>query len=203
VAKAGKVRGIHARDSLTDNARKVVRVRLADLLRFASSVEDASLDTELHDLRIAAKRLRYSLELFAPCFSEVKPLIKEVTALQEDIGAIHDLDVLVALLRARIRGMDQQVEEEAIEIAALPLSAPESNLAVRSVLSATARDKRRLGLMGLIGDKVWERRSRFTRLSECWGGAVLPALVTRLEIATGLRAGLDETPGDALEAAAP
>ncbi|MEI6286346.1 MAG: CHAD domain-containing protein [Bacillota bacterium] len=48
----------------------------------------ASLDDErLHKIRIAAKKLRYRLECFAPQQAE---LINHVTAIQTEIGILHD-----------------------------------------------------------------------------------------------------------------
>ena len=46
-------------------------------------------------MRIAAKRLRYTQEIFAPCFpdKEYKWLSDQVKSVQEQIGEIHDADV--------------------------------------------------------------------------------------------------------------
>ena len=47
----------------------------------------------LHKLRIAAKRLRYALELFAACFGEgLRELAREVAGLQKALGDLHDCD---------------------------------------------------------------------------------------------------------------
>lgn len=47
----------------------------------------------LHKIRIAAKRLRYALELFSACFGEgVKELAKELAEMQKALGNLHDCD---------------------------------------------------------------------------------------------------------------
>jgi CHAD domain-containing protein len=47
----------------------------------------------LHKMRIAAKRLRYALELFAACFGErSKELAHELAELQTALGELHDCD---------------------------------------------------------------------------------------------------------------
>jgi CHAD domain-containing protein len=47
----------------------------------------------LHRLRIAAKRLRYALELFAPCYREaLRELAREVAEAQTALGELHDCD---------------------------------------------------------------------------------------------------------------
>jgi CHAD domain-containing protein len=51
----------------------------------------------LHQMRLAAKRLRYALELFAPCWSEpLAPFAKEIAKLQTTLGELHDCDVWIA-----------------------------------------------------------------------------------------------------------
>ncbi|MBC7933367.1 MAG: CHAD domain-containing protein [Rubrivivax sp.] len=48
----------------------------------------------LHEMRIAAKRLRYALELFAVCFGDAaKELAHELSDLQTALGDLHDCDV--------------------------------------------------------------------------------------------------------------
>ncbi len=47
----------------------------------------------LHDLRIAAKELRYSLELFSACVGgRLKSFAKEIARLQSSLGHVHDCD---------------------------------------------------------------------------------------------------------------
>jgi CHAD domain-containing protein len=54
----------------------------------------------LHDLRIAAKWLRYALEFVREALGdESGPLIARVTALQDHLGLMHDADVTAAMAR--------------------------------------------------------------------------------------------------------
>jgi CHAD domain-containing protein len=54
----------------------------------------------LHDLRIAAKWLRYTLEFVRETLGpEVAPLIARVTALQDHLGLMHDADVAASMAR--------------------------------------------------------------------------------------------------------
>ena len=49
-----------------------------------------------HDMRIAAKRLRYVLEIVGPCFGpEAKAARRAARELQNVLGEIHDCDVLL------------------------------------------------------------------------------------------------------------
>jgi len=54
----------------------------------------------LHALRIACKRLRYTLEFFAEVLGpEAKPVIKSVVTLQDHLGALQDAVVARGILR--------------------------------------------------------------------------------------------------------
>ena len=55
----------------------------------------------LHDLRIAAKWLRYTMEFVREALGpDVAPLIERVTALQDHVGHLHDADVAASMGRS-------------------------------------------------------------------------------------------------------
>jgi CHAD domain-containing protein len=63
--------------------------------RFESVMPRASSE-HLHELRIACKHLRYTLELFEPALGKhAREMIKEVETIQEHLGLIHDADVAI------------------------------------------------------------------------------------------------------------
>ena len=64
--KARRVKGLDPATPLGDNAERIVRVRLGELYSFMPRAADAAEVTALHDMRIAAKRLRYILEITHP-----------------------------------------------------------------------------------------------------------------------------------------
>ena len=56
--------------------------------------------TTLHDLRIAAKWLRYTLEFVREALGrDAGPVIEKVVALQDHLGWLHDADVAAGLAR--------------------------------------------------------------------------------------------------------
>jgi CHAD domain-containing protein len=84
--------------SFGENAPIMLLIRFAELIRLSSCVEDSSLVSQLHNMRIAAKRLRYTMEIYQPCFSgewakEFKEVYAIVKSVQEQLGDIHDCDV--------------------------------------------------------------------------------------------------------------
>lgn len=108
--KARKVSKLDARAPLADMAERIVRVRLEELYSFVPQALDPAEQQTQHDMRIAAKRLRYVLEVTAPCFgSYAGTAAKRARQLQDALGEVHDCDVLlpeVQLHIARLRAHD-------------------------------------------------------------------------------------------------
>jgi len=94
--KARAVKGVNADASLAENARRIALVRLDELYSFAPKALDPTKKRALHDMRIAAKRLRYLLEVAEPALgSAAKRGAKEAKALQGLLGDIHDCDEML------------------------------------------------------------------------------------------------------------
>jgi CHAD domain-containing protein len=94
--KARPVKGVDGDGTVARNAARILRVRIAELYGFDPDVRDPARVRELHDMRIAAKRLRYVLEITGHCFGEIGDEVEKVAkALQGLIGEIHDCDVLL------------------------------------------------------------------------------------------------------------
>jgi CHAD domain-containing protein len=71
-----------------------ISLRREEFLSYESGVHKPEQVAELHAMRIAAKRLRYTLEIFAPLYeNELKEPLRVVREAQELLGDIHDCDV--------------------------------------------------------------------------------------------------------------
>jgi len=102
--KARKVKGVDPGGTLADNARRMVLVRLDELYSFAGAAADPDEVEALHDMRIAAKRLRYILELTQPALGAPARLgAREARNLQGLLGDIHDCDVMLPLAKRHLR----------------------------------------------------------------------------------------------------
>jgi len=102
--KARRVKGLDPDGSLAENALRIAHTRLEELHSFASAVRDPENVTALHDMRIAAKRVRYLLELVEPCLGQpAKRGAKRARALQTLLGEIHDCDEMLPLVRAHVK----------------------------------------------------------------------------------------------------
>ena len=107
--KARKVKGVDPDGIAADEVAKIVAVRLDELLSFMPKARDPAAVHTLHDLRIAAKRLRYVLELFSEAFDPyATEAAKQVKKLQDVVGEIHDCDVT----RPRIAALAEELRAE-------------------------------------------------------------------------------------------
>jgi CHAD domain-containing protein len=77
------------------------------LRRGQAAAKTSASAEELHQLRIAAKKLRYTLELFAPI--ETDTLLEKVVQVQTRLGAINDCQTV----RAMLHGMPGSEKHEA------------------------------------------------------------------------------------------
>ena len=82
-------------------AAKVVTVRAAELLEQSSNVLDLDDIERVHDMRVATRRLRAVLEVFAPCFPKKRrrAVISELKELTDALGERRDRDVQIEALR--------------------------------------------------------------------------------------------------------
>lgn len=121
--KARRVEGLDPAAPLRPNAAKIVRVRLDELRSLAPiALQPAAAKTQ-HDMRIAAKRLRYVLEIVGPCFGPEADAAREAAKrLQSVLGEIHDCDVMlprawgIESLRERLRERRQSLFEEFVAL---------------------------------------------------------------------------------------
>jgi hypothetical protein len=100
MAKAKPITGLDPHAPTAQNAQIIARTRLEEMYEWAPYVDQPYSVQELHNLRIAAKRLRYTLEIFEDALpSSCRSIADELAKLQDELGALHDSDVVIALLR--------------------------------------------------------------------------------------------------------
>jgi CHAD domain-containing protein len=105
--KARRVKGLDPEASLRRNAAPIVRTRLDELHAFAEQALESGATTAQHDMRIAAKRLRYVLELTETCFGDEAMTARSAAKeLQGVLGEIHDCDAMLS----RAKGIESLEE---------------------------------------------------------------------------------------------
>jgi hypothetical protein len=109
MAKAKSIRGIRHNTPLLVAAEHMIGTRLSEMLAYESNVTNPEAVCELHEMRIAAKRLRYTVEIFLDAYNayskvgpQIKAALREIEQIQEQLGAIHDADVLVPQLNQHL-----------------------------------------------------------------------------------------------------
>ena len=96
-------------------ARKKLLRRVKELMTFAPFVYQPRRVRELHQMRIAAKHLRYTLEGFTFLYGPRLPLfIERVVSFHRQLGDIHDYDVWTEHLAGYARVKSRSRHEEAV-----------------------------------------------------------------------------------------
>ena len=106
--RARRVRKLEPREPLADNAARIVRVRLDELRSFAPRAFESGAVRAQHDMRIAAKRLRYVLETTEFCFGRPAEVARRrARDLQDILGELHDCDVMLPRVERHLAGLRQ------------------------------------------------------------------------------------------------
>jgi hypothetical protein len=104
--KARPVKKLDPSRSLGENAARIIQVRLDEMEAFAPRALDGKMKAQ-HDMRIAAKRLRYVLEVTGFVFGKPADTARRrARDLQDILGEIHDCDVMLP----RVRGHQKQLQ---------------------------------------------------------------------------------------------
>jgi len=106
MAKAADI-DVTPREPYRRAGARIVRVRTRELFDHAEGVLDTGDIEGVHDMRVASRRLRAVLEIFAPCFpqSEFKGVLRDVKQLADALGERRDPDVHIDALRTFSRSL--------------------------------------------------------------------------------------------------
>ncbi|HEU5481883.1 MAG TPA: CHAD domain-containing protein [Thermomicrobiales bacterium] len=167
MSRAWPVHDVDPDASVIDNARRVLAVRVAEFYSFEPIVPYPELSAALHDLRISAKRLRYTLELFRPQFGKAgERQIERVKAIQEELGTLHDHDVRIDLIGDELSQL--MVEQSRMTQSEIADASSEELAAIATAALRAPPDDPRRGLIALLGREHTGRRAAYTRFRELW-----------------------------------
>jgi CHAD domain-containing protein len=177
------VKGLDPRGGLADQAERIIRVRLDELVAFTPRALDPVEVQALHDMRIAAKRLRYVLEVFADLYGPyAQRAAKRTKDLQDLIGEIHDCDVMLP----RIHGLIDELEVDAAR--AVRSAAGDAADLDPAVTAGAPHAERWRGLHTLAMHLAARRALLFERFLELWTELGREGFVARLDFALHERA---------------
>jgi len=124
--------------------------RLDDLLEMSNCVHDETAVTRHHEMRIRAKWLRYTMEIFSDVYPDkLGDEISTMKKFQDALGDMHDYDVWTEYLPSfmnELRGSQDMGRQEIREI--------------------------ERGINGLLEYVASLRRSRYLNFVELWEGAI-------------------------------
>src|SRR5262245_22751375 len=85
-----------------DAAARTIAARTDELIENAAGVLDISDIERVHDMRVASRRLRAVLEVFAPCFERkaYRRALRDVKRLADALGERRDRDVTIKAVRS-------------------------------------------------------------------------------------------------------
>ncbi len=188
----GKKKGaLDPRTLLQEHARMIAVERVADLYGFEPFINDPANVTELHEMRIAAKHLRYALEIFRVCYGpDIEDRISDIKDVQEQIGEIHDCDVLVEVLKRHLSVIAQRMQEELVAQATEPMPHEERMARARRLLEGGSTGDPRPGILALLSGKTDERNRRYRDFiswwSDCQSGNLRGKLYSCIAAVNGL-----------------
>ena len=96
-------------------SRSIILDRLRELEKLSQGLfSPFDIDT-LHEMRIAAKRLRYAIELFQQCWGHgISTYAKRVARIQTALGEVHDCDVWIESFGNEIRKARKEKQAEQV-----------------------------------------------------------------------------------------
>jgi hypothetical protein len=163
--RARKVKGLDPAAPLADNARRIVATRVDELYSFDPHGDAATL----HNMRIAAKRLRYVLELTSPALGPVAAKgAREAKEIQTLLGELHDCDEMLLLIdehSASLRAADAEAAlalapRTASDLPATTVKSLPNRLHYRGLATLAAYFSARRELLHRRFIRKWERLER-------------------------------------------
>jgi len=109
--KKNKTPGTEAADTLAEAGRKVLRFHFAKMLQHENGTRLGEDIEELHDMRVATRRMRSAFEVFGEAYKPraIKPHLKGLRATGRALGRVRDLDVFMEKAQHYV---DEQVIEQ-------------------------------------------------------------------------------------------
>lgn len=107
MSKPAPIEGLDPNTTLEDAARASISARLSDVRRFEEKLTGALEPNDVHDMRVASRRLRAALALFDQK-SQLCAAYRTVTSLGDALGEVRELHVQLAWLREELAAASER-----------------------------------------------------------------------------------------------
>src|SRR5512139_2183845 len=89
--------GVQPDDSLAEAGRKVLRYHFVQMLRHEAGTRDGEDIEDLHDMRVATRRMRAAFEVFEDAFTpkSLRTYLKGLRTAGRTLGRVRDMDVFM------------------------------------------------------------------------------------------------------------
>lgn len=96
-SKKWEIKRLQKKQSFKKSSQIVLENRLKSTIKSIRKYLSDNSAENLHSMRIAIRRMRYSMEIFIECFERKKFLVlyNSIVELQDQSGEVRDLDVLL------------------------------------------------------------------------------------------------------------
>ena len=149
MAKARPIPELATAITFREAAAYSVETRTAELFEHAAGVLDTDDIERVHDMRVATRRLRAAMEVFAACFprKQFKRTLRDVKALADTLGERRDPDVHIEELERIATALTR---EDAAGIRSLEDALRSEQHAANDVLAAKLREIEERDLRGRL-----------------------------------------------------
>ena len=103
-AKMEKIIGILPDDQMSEAGRKILGFHFERMTSHEAGARSGEDIEAVHDMRVAARRMRVALELFKPFFKRkvIKPYARGLRSTTRALGGVRDLDVFAGKLNEHL-----------------------------------------------------------------------------------------------------
>ena len=123
-------------------------------------------------MRIAAKRLRYTLEIFKDALpAECEDAQKEMMQLQQELGQLHDSDVIITMLRLCLASQEKTIDgqlSQKEQKKQAKSSLPPNLIPILLNANVTPDAEQRYGLEQLLRRTEQEREEHYQEFHQHW-----------------------------------
>ncbi len=114
MSTAIEIKDISPEKTLETCARQIIVAYFREMMSHKTGAIDGTDIKFVHDMRVASRRLRAAMDNFADCFQKepFKKHYKQVRTITRTMGAVRDLDVLIARFQNELQTLSGAEQDD-------------------------------------------------------------------------------------------